>query len=342
MSTWKSIARSNLPAFLSKLQKGYDVFAPVRRDEELRIRQLPAKGEIYLGVKKPLLPLKTLFQPEVEDLFTFTLKGTIPDITPAERLKRERIILGCLGCDIAALDILDSVFLDEHEDTEYKKRREQTILIAMACTGEGPECFCTSFGITPLQPAGADALLFDTGRTYLLKILSNKGKKINKAVRSLLKEPSKKELSLVKAASVDPQSELSIDKVPHDTEALWDLPVWEELANYCLGCGVCTVLCPTCHCFDVEDERRGSAGKRYRFWDSCMNPNFTKMASGENPRPSKRERVRQRFMHKLCYFFMNKKQLACVGCGRCAVQCPVGIGINRIITELSTMEEQRG
>ena len=80
---------------------------------------------------------------------------------------------------------------------------------------------------------------------------------------------------------------------------------WEELTASCIGCGACTYLCPTCHCFDIADESRLYKGRRIRTWDSCQFPLFTKHASGHNPRKTKKERLRQRFMHKFSYAVEN-------------------------------------
>lgn len=330
--------KPDLPAVLAALQERWDVFAPIKRGTELRIRQLPFAGEVFLGPQKPLIPLKMLFLPEVEDLFVLDINKTGPHITPMEPITRERVILGVLGCDIASLELLDRVFLKKPVDEAYRKRREQSILIAMACTGEGSECFCTSFGIDPLQPNGADAVLADAGETYLIKPLTGKGKRLTETLQPFLKEsaeetdsPNIKEILKLKYERGD----IPADQVSTEEKKLWDLSIWGDLASRCLGCGVCTVLCPTCHCFDVEDEQHGSTGKRFRAWDSCMNPSFTRMASGENPRPTQRERLRQRFLHKLTYFPAKEGVPACVGCGRCIVNCPVGIKIDQVITELA-------
>lgn len=335
MTQWQCIDKSDLQAILSVLQEKRNVFAPVEQGNDLRLRMLPAEGKIFLGSRKPLLPLKMLFLPEVEDLFSISIKNTSPHITPVEPITRDRLVLGVLGCDIAALEILDRVFLEEPVDESYRKRREQTTLIAMACTGEGSECFCTSLGIDPLQPNGADAVLAEQGETYLLKPLTKKGEHIAEELQEFLKEAagsrSPKEILSLKYSRGD----VPVDRVSKEPGKLWDLPVWDDLSALCLGCGVCTVLCPTCHCFDVEDERRGSSGKRFRAWDSCMSACFTRMASGENPRPTKRERVRQRFLHKLCYFPREKGIVGCVGCGRCSVHCPVSIRIDEVIVELA-------
>jgi Fe-S oxidoreductase len=65
-----------------------------------------------------------------------------------------------------------------------------------------------------------------------------------------------------------------------------------------------------------------------------MFPDFTLMAGGHNPRPSRKERVRNRFMHKLKYHLDRYNLDGCVGCGRCISKCPVNIDITQIIKDL--------
>jgi NAD(P)H-flavin reductase/formate hydrogenlyase subunit 6/NADH:ubiquinone oxidoreductase subunit I len=337
MMPWQRFNKSDLPAVLAALREEREVFVPVRKGAELRLRPFPVEGEISIGGQKPLLPLKMLFLPEAEDLFSLNIDKAGPHIAPAASLTRERVVLGVLGCDIAALEVLDRVFLKKPVDEAYRRRREQTVLIAAVCRGEGPECFCTSLGIDPLRPAGADALLAEMGGAYFLTALTAKGKRITGALQPFLLEPA----AVADDHNVEEtfnleyvRGDVPVAEVSKEAKDLWNLPLWDELASRCLGCGICTVLCPTCYCFDVEDEQHGSTGKRFRAWDSCMNPSFTRMASGENPRPTRRERIRQRFLHKLTYFPANEGMTACVGCGRCIVNCPVGIKIDHVITNL--------
>ncbi len=110
-----------------------------------------------------------------------------------------------------------------------------------------------------------------------------------------------------------------------------DSPLWDRVHRTCLGCGVCTYLCPTCHCFVISDTKRGARGERVRCWDACQYPAFTLEASGHNPRPTPRERLRHRMLHKFSYFPKDFGKHACVGCGRCVEHCPVNLDLREVI-----------
>jgi formate hydrogenlyase subunit 6/NADH:ubiquinone oxidoreductase subunit I len=112
-------------------------------------------------------------------------------------------------------------------------------------------------------------------------------------------------------------------------------PIWNRLTESCIGCGACTYLCPTCHCFDIADEQHHYQGRRIRTWDSCQYPQFTRHASGHNPRPARKHRLRQRFMHKFSYTVEKSGDIYCVGCGRCVVHCPVNLDIREVIRAFS-------
>jgi len=108
---------------------------------------------------------------------------------------------------------------------------------------------------------------------------------------------------------------------------------WEKVAAKCLSCGICTFLCPTCYCFDINDELVENKGKRFRSWDSCAFPIYTKMPM-ENPREEKWRRVRQRVYHKYEFYPMNFSVIACTGCGRCIRHCPVNWDITQTLNNL--------
>ncbi|MDO8466505.1 MAG: 4Fe-4S dicluster domain-containing protein, partial [Gallionella sp.] len=114
--------------------------------------------------------------------------------------------------------------------------------------------------------------------------------------------------------------------------------LWEEMARACIGCGICTFLCPTCHCFDINDEVQSKAplkGQRVRTWDNCQFPDFTMHSSGHNPRENTGARLRQRVNHKFQYFHENFGMHQCTGCGRCVSGCPVGIDIVAVVNKVT-------
>jgi len=117
--------------------------------------------------------------------------------------------------------------------------------------------------------------------------------------------------------------------------ANFESPLWQEWGLACLGCGACTHVCPTCHCFDLQDEATRREAVRLRNWDSCAMALFTAHAGGHNPRPTQTERRRQRVMHKFRYFPERFGLLACTGCGRCGRLCPAAVSIGEACREIA-------
>ena len=85
-------------------------------------------------------------------------------------------------------------------------------------------------------------------------------------------------------------------------------------------------------------DTHGAEGTKYRCWDSCMFSDYSRMAGGHNPRPTKKERVRNRYMHKLSFFHDRYGQLLCVGCGRCVEKCPAHMDITTFIDKAAEVE----
>ena len=108
----------------------------------------------------------------------------------------------------------------------------------------------------------------------------------------------------------------------------YEHPHWDEVAERCLTCGNCTMVCPTCFCTTVEDvtDLEGGHLERHQRWDSCFTIDYSHVHGGP-VRSSPRSRYRQWMTHKLATWFDQFGSSGCVGCGRCITWCPVGIDI---------------
>lgn len=179
------------------------------------------------------------------------------------------------------------------------------------------------------------------GENYVLEAVTEKGERLmqglNDADHSLLRD---KEM-LKKKAEESITSRLALEGVTEKLKGMFEDPIWEEITEKCIGCGVCTYLCPTCHCFDIQDEAADNRGERVRNWDSCMFPIFTYHGSGHQPREKKHQRMRQRIMHKFNYYVENFGVIACVGCGRCITECPTNEDLRDNLKKLKEVEPTR-
>ncbi|MCL2215905.1 MAG: 4Fe-4S dicluster domain-containing protein [Defluviitaleaceae bacterium] len=340
-----AIKKENLTKFFDFLmQSGHDVYAPICDGELVNFERFTDANVDGLDLEtlKTVRSPKDFFFPQVENLFDATQEGKAIQIEAAPVVDKPFVIFGIRPCDIKAIHILDSVYLADPVDKFYQARREQGVLISLACANPQPTCFCKAFGIDAASPE-ADIAAWQIGDTIHLQAQSEKGAELLKKVcpNHLIEEVGNDGEADIKAQQKEirekidtlPYSNgLPLEKlVPNHLLELFDAPQWDDLHKTCIACGTCTFICPTCQCYDIKDFTAGAKIKRFRCWDSCMYSDFTQMAHG-NPRQTQKERFRQRFMHKLVYFpDKNNGEFACVGCGRCVAKCPSSLNIIKVI-----------
>ncbi len=338
MMNYLKIDKKKLPGFLDELRKKFRVVAPVKNEGLVLFEEISSGGEALLDFANSRLSPKDFFFPQAEVLFSYELSdGELRLEEPPPEPKRT-VIFGMRPCDAKASSLLDKVFLqDDSEDPNYVRRRESTVILALGCTQPRSSCFCTSLGGGPFSRAGADALFVDIGEAYVVEVLTQKGEELLKD--SAFLEADKE--SIKQAEQVKEKPEASIGskveaKRAADLELseLFESTFWDRVHEKCLGCGICTYLCPTCSCFDIVDEKTDSGGERIRIWDCCLFPQYSLQASGFNPRPTGKERMRQKVLCKFKYFPDSHGEPSCVGCGRCIINCPVNLDIRQVVNSL--------
>jgi len=321
--------------FLQSLIESHDFFAPVQLAEGVSVyRKIDQPEEADLTHSNPQKPAKDLFFPQSEIMFHYEKAGKQNQMTSMEEVKRERVLFGARPCDIQSISIIEKVFAGkEYTDVYFLEKRKKTTIIGLGCNHPLSTCFCSSAGGDPYLRAGADLFLIDLGDAYFVELLTEKGMAFQK--NPFLKEADPKDLTLVKEledrAIKKANASVPIDGIEKRLDLMTESPFWDRVHEGCIGCRVCTYLCPTCHCFDIADEGDSQRGHRVRNWDSCLSPLYSLETSGHNPRPTNRERTRQRLMHKFNYFPKTFDQVACVGCGRCILYCPTHFDIRKAI-----------
>lgn len=334
---WK-LDKKDFKPFLQSLMVEYDLFAPVQLAEGVAVfKKIDRPDEVDFSSSNTQKPAKEVFFPQSEIMFRYEKTGKQHRVTSTEEVERKRVILGARPCDIQAVSLIDQVFSGkEYTDVYYVNKRKATTIIGMACDHPLSTCFCSSMKGGPFHREGSDLFLIDLGEAYLVELLTEKGKTFQK--NKFLKEALAKDINSAKEveekATPKTDGSLPVAGIEKRLDQMLESPFWERVQEKCIGCRICTYLCPTCHCFDIVDEALTNKGQRVRNWDSCLSSLYSQETSGHNPRPTNRERTRQRIMHKFNYFPKNFDQIACVGCGRCIIYCPVNFDIRQTIKEI--------
>jgi ferredoxin len=333
------LLKSNLSKALNLFSSVASLYVPAENGQLCSFVLYKPGIEVLLSKNTNFGP-KAILLPQTEIIYRYKNHGKDSQITPEDVGLEKTIIFGLRSCDMQAIECLDDVFLTqttqkEDQDSRYRARRESTTTIALGCTQPGVNCFCQSMAVDPSEHIKADLQLFDAEEFWEIKAHTLNGENLIQ----LLEKTGLVTVRDVESVQKKPLRDFSVavdtDGLTTKLQKMFEHPIWDSLAKKCLNCGACTYVCPTCHCFDISMRCQDACqGSEIRYWDSCMFTQYSQMAGGHNPRPGKKERVRQRFLHKLEFFPERYSKFLCTGCGRCLAVCPVNLDITEVIKQI--------
>jgi ferredoxin len=357
------MTRDGLQILLDELGKrGYRILGPTRRDgaivydEISRIEELPqgwtdrqeagryrlekrADGALF-GYAVGPQSWKRFLHPPIQRLWQMRREEAGFSITQ-DQAAPKTAFLGVRACEISAIAIQDKVFLGgPYRDADYERRKQDNFVIALNCSEAGGTCFCVSMKAGPKAERGFDLALTELLRDdheFLVEIGSEAGGAVFAQVRARAAQLS----DIAAADAVTAETAADMGRTL-DTDGIKDLlqknpqhPRWDAVAERCLTCANCTMVCPTCFCTTVEDhsDLAGDIAWRERKWDSCFTLDFSYLHGG-SVRKQARSRYRQWMTHKLASWIDQFGTSGCVGCGRCITWCPVGIDITEEVAAI--------
>ena len=333
------VAKGWLDQLVGALRRdGVRVLAPVERQGCVEFGEIAAAADMAGDYVNTRVPVKSVLLPSTEILLEFDRSpGQEITVTGVNDETPPTVVLGARPCDLNALGVLDRVFNWDYRDALYAKRRAATTFVGVACTAADAHCFCAAVGGGAGDNDGSDLFvrpLADGGAR--LEVMTELGTHLVQRIEGATPATGSEEL--VPAATVE-DAPFDAEKVKRWLDEHFDDEFWTDMSLKCLGCGACSFLCPTCHCFDIVDESDWRTGERRRNWDCCSFSQFTEHASGHNPRPEQSSRCRNRIMHKFKYFSDRFDRRACVGCGRCSRVCGAGQNLVSVLADISAMPE---
>lgn len=326
-----AISKSAVAALLERISATQPVFVPCKVSGGSKFVEFGEGVVPAFDMQNTKEPPKELFFPAMEKVYRWKRHEGELSIEQAALADAPFTVFGVRPCDMASIDRLDQVFLTKgFVDEFYEARRNAATVVAMACPTADRTCFCSSMGVDSGAAPSADVLLTDCGDCYEAAAQTPRGEAAVRAWGDAVSAWAPASAPKRAACTLEVDAEGLAEKLPR----LFENDLWEDVAASCLTCGTCTFVCPTCYCFDISQDVRADEGSRFRCWDSCMFADYTQMAGGHNPRARKSARVRQRFMHKLCFFEQRYGTGLCVGCGRCMRECLASVDITRIIERI--------
>ncbi len=308
--------------------QGKRMIAPVKKNSRVVYEQVSDFSEISDDHIQTAGSAKEAVFPKTEKLFGYKKeKGQVELHDPDVNAFPETVVWGIRPCDAAGFTPLKAIFNWDYKDKLFNARFDKLILIGFSCHQYDEFCFCTSVGGGPGSVNGNDILFTRLGKDnkYLASVVTETGKKVTAQYAELFTANTDGIDKNEYLADVPVRFDHS--KIREKLKGFFESEIWAWQSLACMGCGACAFVCPTCACFDIQDESHGKNGSRVRCWDSCGFSMFTMHTSGHNPREHQSQRWRQRLLHKFSYMPERLSVYGCTGCGRCSRACPACMNI---------------
>jgi len=328
---YKVLGKKDYKDFLTRLISQYALIGPKKiKNEIYDFVPIKTLDEIDINYKKTTLPpAKKLLFPSTEDLLSYKFEENI--IVNQVNQSSEKILFGINAWDLNGLNFLDRIFTTDFIDENYMEKRNKLIVIGMD-TEPDENNFACQMGSESVN-LGFDLFLSDLGDRYFVRVATAKGNELLSKY-STVTEASEKDFAdydkFVKEYRNRFKPEVDIEDFHENFEITYGKnQLWDKLSKNCFSCGSCNLVCPTCFCFNVKDDMKINLkeGMKSREWDSCMIPDYGLVTGGHNFRPTRSNRLKQRYRCKLKTFIDKFGVFSCVGCGRCIEACLAKINI---------------
>jgi ferredoxin len=322
------ISKNDFLAFIDKKIKEKDskTIGVIRKGSKFAFDEIEEASELCLDYDVTILPPKKYFQPPKEVLLKFK-PGKADSYTAVNECEPITLI-GVHYYDLAGIHLMDKAFTEDEKDLNYIKKRDNSLLVGMYPTKAFKERFSASVVKEELPYKVADLMLIDMGNDYVIEVVTDKGKEYIAGSGAVENTYSEENIKSAKTAVEDGQKfPIAVDECSAFLTKNEEHEVWKERGSKCFSCGSCVLVCPTCYCFDVNDEVELSLedGQRIRRWDGCLLEEFAVCADGHNFRELKGARFRHRIFRKGKYLPEKFDNFGCIGCGRCADTCTADI-----------------
>jgi formate hydrogenlyase subunit 6/NADH:ubiquinone oxidoreductase subunit I len=308
-------------------QNSKTIYAPASKNGKVSFKEAEHFSGITAGYIQTTQSSKEVAFPRTELILAYTRNKEGMSVKGIDLKDIPEIILwGVRPCDARGIGQLSAIFNWDYKDEIYNNRQSRVTVFGFSCRKADEYCFCSSVGGNPGNTEGSDILFTQLGEDedFLAEILTEKGSAVVSLASGLFEKAGviEKERFLAEVPV-----RFNREEIRQKLENYFDSEQWIEQSLKCLGCGACAYVCPTCACFDIQDEAHGKSGTRVRCWDSCGFSLFTLHTSGHNPREVQSQRWRQRIMHKFSYMPDRLSVYGCTGCGRCSRACPADMNI---------------